>query len=183
MDFIPNMHIGWMNGWLMLAIFYTLFGLFLLSCPKGVVKKLYSIAGWSKKEYTLSAFGKPFSLVCIGLMIYSPIKVGTIVFWVGLVLYIIGTLVMFIALFEYRATPIGEPVHTGIYKFSRNPQFAGLVLIFLGTAIMTGNGLAALLLSGTLILYHFRIKGEERACLAAYGDPYRKYLDSVRRYI
>ena len=183
MDLIPDMHIGWMNGWLMLAIFYTLFGLFLLICPKGVVKKLYSVAGWSKREYTLSALGKPFSLACIGLMIYSPIKVGTIVFWIGFVLYIIGMLVMFIALFEYRSAPVNELVQTGIYKYSRNPQWAGLALIFYGTAIMVGNGLAVLLLSGTQVLYHFRIEGEERACLAAYGDPYRKYKDSVRRYI
>jgi len=182
MEFIPGMHIEWMNGWLMLAVFYILFGLFLLNCSKGVVKKLYSIAGWSKREYTLSALGKPFSLVYIGLMIFSPIKAGTAVFWIGLILYIIGTLVMFIALFEYRATPVDEPVQIGIYKYSRNPQWAGLALIFYGAAIMTGNGLAVLLLSGTLVLYHFRIKGEERACLTAYGDPYQKYLNSVRRY-
>lgn len=55
MQFIPDLQLGWMNGWVLLAFFYMLFGLFLLSCPKPIVKKLYNVKGWSKRVYILSA--------------------------------------------------------------------------------------------------------------------------------
>jgi protein-S-isoprenylcysteine O-methyltransferase Ste14 len=182
MEFIPKMHIGWLNGWLLLVVFYSFFGLYLLSCSRLIVKKLYSVAGWSKREYAFSAFGKPFSLACIGLVIFSPLKFGTLVFWIGLIVYLAGTAVMFTALFEYRAVPVDEAVQNGIYRCSRNPQWVGLVLIFLGTIITTENGLALCIFCFSVVLYHFRVLGEERACLEAYGKPYQEYLDSVRRY-
>ena len=182
MQFIPDLQLGWLNGWVLLALFYILFGLFLLNCPKPIVKKLYSVKGWSKCEYILSAIGKPYSLACFGLVIMSPLKIGSVVFLVGLLLYMFGCIIMFIALFEYRATPANQPVRTGIYQYSRNPQWVGLALIFFGTAFACGNGLAILLFFGGVGFYHFRILGEEKACLAAYGKPYQDYLNTVCRY-
>ena len=182
MQFIPDLQLGRMNGWVPLVFFYALFGLYLLTSPKPIVKKLYSVKGWSKRDYTLSAIGKPFSLVFLAIVIMSPLKIGSIVFWIGAVLYAIGFIIMFIALFEYRATPAEQPVKTGIYQYSRNPQWAGLELMLLGIAVACGNGLAILLLLISANLYHFRILGEEKACLEAYGEPYQDYLGSVRRY-
>ena len=182
MQFITDLQLGWLNGWVPLAFFYILFGLFLLNCPKPIVKKLYSVKGWSRREYILSAIGKPHSLACFGLVIMSPLKIGSVVFWVGLLLYMFGCIIMFIALFEYRATPADQPVRTGIYQYSRNPQWVGLALMFFGTAFACGNGLAILLFFGGVGFYHFRILGEEKACLAVYGKPYQDYLNLVRRY-
>ena len=182
MQFVPDLQLGWLNGWVLLAFFYMLFGIFLLSCPKPIVKKLYSVKGWSKREYILSAIGKPYSLACFVLVIMSPLKIGSVVFWVGMILYALGCIIMFIALFEYRATPADQPVRTGIYQYSRNPQWVGLALMFFGAAVACGNGLAVLLFFGGVSFYHFRILGEEKACLAAYGKPYQDYLNTVRRY-
>ena len=109
-------------------------------------------------------------------------KIGSVVFWVGMTLYTLGCIIMFIALFEYRATPADKPVRTGIYQYSRNPQWVGLALVFFGAAVACGNGLAVLLFLGGVCFYHFRILGEEKACLTAYGKPYQDYLNSVRRY-
>jgi len=183
MLFIPDLQIGLLNGWVPIVFFYALFGLYLLSCPKPIVKKLYSVKGWSKRDYTLSAIGKPFSLAYLALVIISPLKIGSAVFWIGIVLYALGFIIMFSALFEYRATPADQPVRTGIYQYSRNPQWAGLELMFLGTATACGNGLAILLLLISASLYHYRILGEEKACLEAYGEPFQDYLGSARRYL
>ena len=86
MEFIPDLQLGRMNGWIPIFVFSALFGLFLLSCPKPIVKKLYSVKGWSKRDYTLSAIGKPFSLAFLALIILSPLKVGTTIFWIGAIL-------------------------------------------------------------------------------------------------
>ena len=182
MQLFPILEIGWLNGWLPLAFFYGWFGIFLLSCSKPIVKKLYSVSGWTKREYLLSGLGKPFSLACIVLMIFTPIDPSTFAFYIGLIRYAIGFAFMFIALFEFKRMRVNEPVASGIYQYSRNPQWFGLVLIFTGTALMSANGLAILLFAGILILYHLRILGEERACLAAYGKAYQDYLNEVPRY-
>jgi protein-S-isoprenylcysteine O-methyltransferase Ste14 len=47
---------------------------------------------------------------------------------------------------------------------------------------MVGSGLALLLFAISAGFYHFRILGEERACLASYGESYRNYMQSVPRY-
>ena len=182
MQFLPPMNLGWLNGWVPLALFFVLFALYLLSCPKGIAKKLYSVSGWSKREYLLSAIGKPFSLACIVLLTFTPLVYPSGFFFAGLFFYLLGCMVMFTALFEYKRTPVADPVTGGIYRFSRNPQWVGLVLVFAGNAIMVGNGLALCLFFVSLALNHFRILGEERACLAAYGVNYQRYLDAVPRY-
>jgi len=74
-------------------------------------------------------------------------------------------------------------VQTGIYQFSRNPQWLGLALMFAGTCVAGGTGLALLFISVGIIFYHFRILGEERACIESYGQPYKDYCDSVSRYL
>jgi protein-S-isoprenylcysteine O-methyltransferase Ste14 len=55
--------------------------------------------------------------------------------------------------------------------------------MFIGTGVMVGSGLAILCMLVAIIFYHFRILGEERACLAAYGEPYQAYLERVPRYL
>jgi len=182
MEFLPELKLGWGNGWLYLALFYSCFGIYLISCSKAIVKKLYSVAGWEKRYYILSAIGKPLSLISLTLIILSPIKFNTTIFWLGTFIYLAGFLIMFIALWIYHQTPADAPVRGGIYQFSRNPQWLGLILIFIGACISCGNGLALLLMSVGIVMYHFRILGEESACLKAYGQTFQDYIDSVPRY-
>jgi len=183
MEFLPVLKLSWLNGWIYLVIFYGLFGFFLLGCPKSIVKKLYSRSDWGKRNYLLSAMGKPFSLACFALIIFSPIKLNSLVFWIGSGLYSTGCVVMFIALFNFRNTPVGQPVQSGIYQYSRNPQWVGLALVSVGTCVACGNGLALLLIGFGILFYHFRILGEESACLKAYGKSYMNYMVSVPRYL
>lgn len=75
-------------------------------------------------------------------------------------------------------------VRTGIYQWSRNPMYFGLLLILAGWALFLAHALA---LAGlpVFVLYmnRFQIQPEERAMLAGFGDDYRDYLHSVRRWI
>lgn len=183
MEFLPNLKLGWLNGWLFLVFFYSLFGLYLLACPKYIVKNLFSVSGWSKQHYILSGIGKPFSLTAIVLLTLSPIHSDKAHFWIGTGIYLVGCVLMFSALIVFRNTPEGQPVRNGIYRYSRNPQWLGLVMILIGTGIAVGNILAMIFCCIGFILYHYRILGEEKACLAAYGQPYQNYLDTVPRYI
>jgi protein-S-isoprenylcysteine O-methyltransferase Ste14 len=182
MELLPAMKMGWLNGWIPILAFYLPFGLLMLIWPKDIVKKLYAVSGWSKTERMMSLAGKPFALTALGLVIFTPLKLGQSVFWIGGAIFLLGLVVMFIALFDYRYTPADQAVERGLYRYSRNPQWFGLMLIFIGAGVMVGSGIAVLCILGAIIFYHFRILGEERACLAAYGEPYREYLEQVPRY-
>ena len=183
MEFLPNLKIGWFNGWLFLVFFYSLFGLYLLTCPKYIVKNLFSVSGWSKQHYILSGIGKPFSLAAILLITLTPIHSDKAIFGIGIGIYLVGCVIIFSALFTFRNTAEGQPVRNGIYRYSRNPQWAGLVLILIGTDIAVGNILAMIFSCIGFIFYHYRILGEEKACLKDYGQSYQNYLNTVPRYI
>lgn len=75
-------------------------------------------------------------------------------------------------------------VRTGIYRRSRNPMYFGLLLILSGWALFLAHAPA---LAGlpifVLYMNRFQIRPEERAMLAGFGDAYRDYLLSVRRWI
>jgi protein-S-isoprenylcysteine O-methyltransferase Ste14 len=127
-------------------------------------------------------FVVPIALSTIGLFIFLPLKVGTLAFWIGLAIYGTGLVIFNTALFNYRNTPLEQPVTRGIYRFSRNPQQIGLLLAFLGTGFAVGSWLmvgAILLMSFSA---HTRVLAEERACLLQYGDAHQEYMNRIPRY-
>lgn len=110
----------------------------------------------------------------------------------GIVLMGLGVLLILIAagLFKWRKTtinPFGQPavvVRDGVYRFSRNPMYLGMLLVLMGTGIGLGNILALLLAPGFLwIMTRWYILREEQLMDARFGDQYRLYRSQVRRWI
>ncbi len=182
MEGSPELQLGWLNGWMMLVIFYLVFILLMFLFPQAVVARLFDRSGWSRQQRLLSALGIPFVLGFWLVAILTPLKIGHPVFIIGLVIYVIGFGGMIAALLSFRNTPVDHPVTEGLYRVSRNPQWVSLVAIFVGTGIAIGSWLALLLLAIGVVFYHFRILGEEKSCLAHYGEPYRDYLRRIPRY-
>ena len=121
MEWLPELKLGWFNGCLLLGTVYLIFGVLMLLFPKDIVAKLFSVSGWSRQQVILSAIGKPFALTCLGIIIFSPLKIGQNVFMIGCIVFLIGFAGMMIALFNFRNTPSNQPVTQGLYRFSRNP--------------------------------------------------------------
>lgn len=182
MELMPTLQLGWFNGWIMLVSFYLVFVVLMLVFPRDVVAKLFSVSGWSREQKIISTIGKPFSLACVALIIFTPLKIGQGVFVVGLGIFALGFIGMLVALFNFRNTPADQPVTRGLYRVSRNPQWVTLFAMLLGACIAIGSWTAVILLLIAAVFYHFRIRGEERACLARYGESYQDYLDRVPRY-
>lgn len=110
----------------------------------------------------------------------------------GIVLMGLGVLLILIAagLFKWRKTtinPFGQPavvVRDGVYRFSRNPMYLGMLLVLMGTGIWLGNILALLLAPGFVwIMTRWYILPEEQLMDARFGDQYRLYRRQVRRWI
>ena len=75
-------------------------------------------------------------------------------------------------------------VTTGVYRFTRNPMYAGFLFWLLGLAIYFSS-VAALLGPVLFVLYmnEFQIKPEERALSAKFGQEFTCYTQEVRRWL
>lgn len=75
-------------------------------------------------------------------------------------------------------------VCSGIYRFTRNPMYLGLLFDLLAWAVFLSN-VAALLGVPLYMLYihRFQIVPEERALAALFGGEYAAYRQKVRRWL
>lgn len=75
-------------------------------------------------------------------------------------------------------------VATGIYRFSRNPMYLGMLLVLCGWGVFLANAVAVLWLPGFVVYMNsFQIRPEERALTERFGDEYLAYCRSVRRWV
>lgn len=182
MELFPALQIGWLNGWVLLCILYSIFGVLLLAFPKEVVRRLYDRSDWSRMQRVFILIGKLMALFWFPLVIFTPLKIGTPVFVLGTVIFALGLVGFVVALFNFRNTPLDQPVTKGLYRISRNPQQFMLLVSGVGISIAIGSWLALLTIVLGLVFAHFRILAEEGTCLRQYGDSYRVYMERVPRY-
>ena len=111
----------------------------------------------------------------------------------GLVPLLVGLVVIVRCFADFvrrgRGTPaIYEPprelVVAGLYRYVRNPQYVGVVLVIVGEALLTGMvvlfGYAALMAIG----YHLFVRYYEEPTLGRlFGEPYARYREEVPRWL
>ncbi|HLZ21035.1 MAG TPA: isoprenylcysteine carboxylmethyltransferase family protein [Ktedonobacterales bacterium] len=82
------------------------------------------------------------------------------------------------------AGPSVALVVSGPYRYSRNPMYLGLVLLFTGAAVMLADTWALLFVLPLVLYTQTRvILPEERYLQRAFGDTYRAYCSHVRRWL
>lgn len=94
------------------------------------------------------------------------------------------------ALFVRAGTPV-KPfaeakgfVRNGPYRFSRNPMYLGLLLLLIGAAIGFGSLTPWLVLPAFVFVINRRfIEPEEAMLEKQFGEDYRRYRASVRRWL
>ena len=182
MELMPALRIGWLNGWLPLGALALTEGILFLVFPKEVVTRLFDRSGWSQKQVVFTVLGKLLALICLVMTIATPLKIGSAVFVVGMIVVGLGSVGLAKALFDFKNTPLDQPVTRGIYRISRHPQIVMASTVILGACIAIGSWLALLLLLGARILSHLGILAEEEICLEQYGAAYQAYMERVPRY-
>ena len=112
--------------------------------------------------------------------------------WLGIGLIIAGlahtlTSVMLFAASRTTIIPHGRAstfVRRGAYRWTRNPMYLGLTLIYAGICAITAAWLALLLLPlAALVIDRKIIPMEERHMQEAFGGDYAAYKASVRRWL
>jgi protein-S-isoprenylcysteine O-methyltransferase Ste14 len=116
----------------------------------------------------------------------------TVQYVVGIILILLGLSVVAVAFLKFRRAgthiephkPTTAIVTEGLYGVSRNPIYVALTGITLGIAVVTDNVWVVLMLVPTLIIMRIGvIAREERYLEGKFGEEYRRYKASVRRWI
>jgi protein-S-isoprenylcysteine O-methyltransferase Ste14 len=183
MTLFPHLKLGLINGWIPGALFYLVFFILLKIFPKETVERLYDNSGWTLDQARPAKIGLPFALAALILLPFSPLKIGFPIFWIGLILYMLGFAGFVYSLHTFNKTPLNEPVTGGLYEISRNPQWVTFALTLFGISLMVGSWTILALVSVRITMNHFRILGEEGALAKQYGQSYLKYKDAVPRYL
>ena len=111
---------------------------------------------------------------------------GTIITGIAGALLLMAALVAFLRTGQnpkpWKTTP--EFIGTGPYRWSRNPMYAGMALVLIALAFALTNGwLLAFVPVVLAIVYRTAIRHEEAYLDEKFGDSYRAYKRSVRRWL
>ncbi len=75
-------------------------------------------------------------------------------------------------------------VTDGMYRYSRNPMYLGLVFLTIAATIFFGTWLGVVIVVAFIFLLNFlQIIPEEEALLDIFGEEYVEYQKKVRRWI
>ena len=75
-------------------------------------------------------------------------------------------------------------VDGGIYRLTRNPMYLGFALALLGWGIFLGHPVSiAVLFAFVAYMNRFQIIPEEKALEALFGDAFKSYRTTVRRWL
>jgi len=112
--------------------------------------------------------------------------------WLGIGLLLVSLVIATSALGElHKARTPFDPrkattaiVRTGAFRFSRNPLYVSLALVYLGVAALCNSLWMGLLFLPVLGILRFGVIGrEERYLERKFGDEYRRYRAGVRRWL
>ena len=141
-------------------------------------------------------FGIPF-LIAIALQFIVPLSLPgetarPFIIVIGALFVIAGIVVVVLARQEFakhgERTDPGNPTHrimtTGVFAFSRNPLYLGIVIFLAGVALAVNLPWVLIMLVPSIAACHYvLIAPEERYLAAKFGEEYAQYARTVRRWI
>jgi protein-S-isoprenylcysteine O-methyltransferase Ste14 len=178
---IPALDIGAWNAWILILVLFLInYGLGFLIAKESMLSKWPT---YNQKEQKL--FGI-FMVVWIAPCVYSiflPLQLGSSWFYIGFAIYLLGVILLTIAVVNHATTPVNKPVTKGLYSISRHPMNFSWFLVYIGTGIACASWV--FLLCGLLYIIFGQIlaAAEERSCLEMFGDSYREYMNRTPRWI
>ena len=181
MSAIPAFEIGVWNAWIFMLINFLPMPI-VMRVHKGLLEDSLKSYGEAHKavyyiEWILWALAFVYS-------IFLPLRLGTIWFYVGLPIALVGVVTYIMIMVSFVTTPLGkEPVTTGLYRYSRHPMYVSQLVMFIGVGIASASWLFLLLTIVYTALSLIYVGTEEHICLEKYGDAYREYMERTPRWV
>lgn len=123
----------------------------------------------------------PLAVAC--LMLYQSITDQHWFAWLGVTIALLGRAITLSGSITYRKSPPNLLVEHSIFSVSRHPIVVGLHLTLGGLLCTTGSVIALICFPATLFYFDRKIRIEERALIARYGQAYIAYSSRTARYI
>jgi protein-S-isoprenylcysteine O-methyltransferase Ste14 len=177
MSLVPAFEIGLWNAWI-LAIVLLLYA-FIPYLIKDFTKKM----GQSEESGKSSTFGTILLFILMIYSIFLPLKLGTVWFYTGLFIYLLGLVIGTVAIVNVASTPLGKVFEKGVYRYSRNPMYLCMIIVFIGIGIASASWFCLLLSAILIALTCFEVAAEERFLIGQYGDAYAEYMNRTPRWI
>lgn len=138
-----------------------------------------------------------FATISVPLVVMISIYLNTscLPTWVrytGIVIAFLGDLIFVSSVLTMRdswragvsPTDKTELITTGIYRISRNPAFLGFDLVYIGILLMFWNLPLLIVSVFSALMFHLQIVNvEEDFLIAAFGNQYLEYKNTVNRYL
>ncbi len=121
----------------------------------------------------------------------SPLS-GSSRYVIGSVVPLVGGVIMPLVLRRFRRAgttfdvrkPASALITEGPYRFSRNPSYVSLTLLYLGIGILFNNGWILILVAPVfLVMDLWVVRREERHLEAKFGEEFLRYKATVRRWL
>ena len=181
MELIPTFEIGVWNAWILIIplIIYWFSGVKFLFSKR--MSKTPSLK--RRKDKIISNTLVIAMFFSFFYSIFVPLKLGTIWFIIGLLIYLVGMVLINMTMINFATTPKDKPVTKGIYRYSRNPMFIGFFLVYVGIAIACISWVYMVLTILFILTVHHLSHFEEAITLGQYGKAYKEYMKMTPKWI
>jgi protein-S-isoprenylcysteine O-methyltransferase Ste14 len=182
LSLIPAFELGLWNAWILVIPILIIF----FSDMRATASRESGKAGDFQTTRKENIIGYGFFLSMVVSWVYAvflPLQLGTIWLYSGLIICLFGMVFTIVAIMNFATSPKNKVITTGLYRFTRNPTYIGLVLMQTGIGIACSSWLYLLLTAILMIMLNTGLPSEERFCLYLYGDDYRKYMNRTPRWI
>ena len=180
MSLTPAFEIGLWNAWIP-VLYPQLIFIFGILAKREMLKR--GLPDYTKAERKIYRVISAMYYLAIVYSIFLPLELGTVWFYIGLPIFLLGEVIFTLAAVSFGTTPIDKPVTRGIYHHSRHPLYLAQYLIFIGVSIASASWVFLLFAISFTILQHILTIPEERTCLAKYSDSHREYMNKTPKYI
>ena len=186
MSLIPAFELGLWNAWIFIvpALVVTLLSVYVMT-KKGAPGGPARVSCKFKATLIVATLSKLIYLPATICSVFLPLKLGTMWFYVGLPITLIGLVGTIIVLVDWVNTPAGEPVTVGIYRYSRHPMYVTMVLLFLGVSVVSASWVFLLFTIITVVgvTRPYFVMIEEAQCIGHYGEAYLEYKNRTPRWL
>jgi len=179
---IPEFELGLWNAWILVIPMLIIFLFDVRATAARESGKAGDFQLTRKEKIIMNAIFLPM-VISFVYAIFLPLQLDTTWLYSGLIIYLLGIVFTIATLLNFASSPKDKVITKGLYRFSRNPMYIGLLLLQFGLGIACSSWLYLLLTVVLMIMLNAVLSSEERYCLYRFGDDYRKYMNRTPRWI
>jgi protein-S-isoprenylcysteine O-methyltransferase Ste14 len=182
MSLIPAFELGLWNAWILVIPMLII----LFSDMRATASRESGKEGdfqlTRKEKRFMNALFLPMVVSWV-YAVFLPLQLGTIWLYSGLIVCLFGMIFTSVAILNFVTSPKDKVITRGLYRFTRNPSYVGMILMHIGLGIACSSWLFLLLTVVMMIMLNAVLPSEERYCLYRFGDDYQKYKNKTPRWI